>query len=50
MKKVLLTIIFTVALLVGVTAAFSTGVLGDAGADLACGIREWGSVYDDQSY
>lgn len=28
MKKVLLTIIFTVALLVGVTAAFSTGVLG----------------------
>jgi 6-phosphogluconolactonase (cycloisomerase 2 family) len=33
MKKVLLTIIFTVALLVGVTAAFSTGVLGDAGPD-----------------
>ena len=37
MKKVLLTIIFTVALLVGVTAAFSTGVLGDAGPDWHAG-------------
>ena len=33
MKKVFLSIIFTVALLVGLTAAFSTGVLGDAGPD-----------------
>ena len=37
MKKIVFSIIFTVALLVGVTAAFSTGVLGDAGPDLHSG-------------
>jgi 6-phosphogluconolactonase (cycloisomerase 2 family) len=37
MKRIVFSIIFTVALLVGVTAAFSTGVLGDAGPDLHSG-------------